>query len=90
MVGPRTESGKTLAYFTSLLTLLDENNKELQAMILTHELAMQIYRVLEQLVSGTSIQIDVFIEVVQISSKIEKLKQKPPSIGRYTRPNIRA
>lgn len=78
----KTGSGKTLAYLLPLLTLLDENNKELQAMILapTHELAMQIYRVLEELVSSTSIQIDVFIGSANIKRQIEKLKKQKPQV----------
>ncbi|WNF36330.1 DEAD/DEAH box helicase [Bacillaceae bacterium IKA-2] len=78
----KTGSGKTLAYLLPLLTKLDENNKELQAMILapTQELAMQIYRVMEELVEETNIQVDVFIGNANIKRQIEKLKKQKPQV----------
>lgn len=78
----KTGSGKTLAYLLPLLTKLDENNKELQGMILapTHELAMQIYRVLEELTEDTNINIDVFIGSANIKRQLEKLKKQKPQV----------
>lgn len=78
----KTGSGKTLAYLLPLLTKLDENNKELQAMILapTHELAMQIFRVIEALVEESSIQVDVFIGSANVKRQIEKLKKQKPQV----------
>ncbi len=78
----KTGSGKTLAYLLPLLTTLDENNKELQGLILapTHELAMQIYRVLEELVAETNINIDVFIGSANIKRQLEKLKKQKPQV----------
>jgi superfamily II DNA/RNA helicase len=78
----KTGSGKTFAFLLPLLTLLDESNKELQAIILapTHELAMQIYRVLEVLVEKTDIHIDVFIGSANIKRQLEKLKKQKPQV----------
>ncbi|OIJ22246.1 RNA helicase [Anaerobacillus alkalidiazotrophicus] len=78
----KTGSGKTLAFLLPLLSKVDEANKELQAMILapTHELAMQIYRVVEELVTETNIQIDVFIGSANIKRQIDKLKKQKPQV----------
>ncbi|MCT8140478.1 DEAD/DEAH box helicase [Anaerobacillus sp. CMMVII] len=78
----KTGSGKTLAYLLPLLTKMDENNKELQGMVLapTHELAMQIYRVMEELVAETNFQIDVFIGSANVKRQLEKLKKQKPQI----------
>jgi superfamily II DNA/RNA helicase len=78
----KTGSGKTLAYLLPLLTNMDENNKELQGIVLapTHELAMQIYRVLEELVVETSFNIDVFIGSANVKRQLEKLKKQKPQI----------
>ncbi len=77
-----TGSGKTLAYLLPLLTKLDPNNKELQAIILapTHELAMQIFRVMEQLIVETDFHIDVFIGSANIKRQLEKLKKQKPQM----------
>lgn len=78
----KTGSGKTLAYLLPMLTKLDESNSELQGMILapTHELAMQIYRVVEELVVGTNIHTDVFIGSANIKRQLEKLKKQKPQV----------
>lgn len=78
----KTGSGKTLAYLLPLLTILDENKKELQAVVLapTQELAMQIYRVMEALVEETNFQIDVFIGSANIKRQLEKLKKQKPQV----------
>ncbi|OIJ17416.1 RNA helicase [Anaerobacillus alkalilacustris] len=78
----KTGSGKTLAFLLPLLSKVDEANKELQAMILapTHELAMQIYRVVEELVTETNIQIDVFIGSANIKRQLDKLKKQKPQV----------
>jgi superfamily II DNA/RNA helicase len=78
----KTGSGKTLAYLLPLLTMVDENNKELQGLILapTQELAMQIFRVMEVLTEGTNLQIDVFIGSANIKRQLEKLKKQKPQV----------
>jgi superfamily II DNA/RNA helicase len=78
----KTGSGKTLAYLLPLLTGMDEANKELQGIVLapTHELAMQIFRVMEELVAGTSFNIDVFIGSANIKRQLDKLKKQKPQI----------
>lgn len=79
----KTGSGKTLAYLLPLVTKLDQGNKGLQGLILapTHELAMQIYRVLEELVVETDIYIDVFIGSANIKRQLEKLKKQKPQVA---------
>lgn len=78
----KTGSGKTLAYLLPLLTKLDPNNKELQAVVLapTHELAMQIYRVVDELTNNAPILTDVFIGSANIKRQIEKLKKQKPQM----------
>lgn len=78
----KTGSGKTFAFLLPLLTMVDENNKELQAIVLapTHELAMQIFRVLEVLVEETDLHIDVFIGSANIKRQLEKLKKQKPQV----------
>ncbi|MFN7252355.1 MAG: DEAD/DEAH box helicase [Anaerobacillus sp.] len=78
----KTGSGKTLAYLLPLLSGMDESNKELQGIVLapTHELAMQIFRVMEELVAGTSFNIDVFIGSANIKRQLDKLKKQKPQI----------
>ncbi|RXJ02595.1 DEAD/DEAH box helicase [Anaerobacillus alkaliphilus] len=78
----KTGSGKTLAYLLPLLTKMDESVKDLQGIVLapTHELAMQIYRVLEELVADTNFNIDVFIGSANIKRQLEKLKKQKPQI----------
>lgn len=78
----KTGSGKTLAYLLPLLTNMDETNKELQGIVLapTHELAMQIFRVMEELTAETSFNIDVFIGSANIKRQLDKLKKQKPQI----------
>lgn len=78
----KTGSGKTLAYLLPLLTNMDETNKELQGIVLapTHELAMQIFRVMEELTADTSFNIDVFIGSANIKRQLDKLKKQKPQI----------
>ncbi len=80
----KTGSGKTLAYLLPLLMKMDASVKDLQGIVLapTHELAMQIYRVLEELVAeaDTSFYIDVFIGSANVKRQLEKLKKQKPQI----------
>lgn len=78
----KTGSGKTLAYLLPLLTKMNVEQKELQAMILapTQELAMQIYRVVEGLTEGTGLTTDSFIGNANVKRQLEKLKKQKPQL----------
>ena len=79
-----TGTGKTLAYLLPIFERLDQDKKELQALILapTHELAMQIHRQAQQLAEKA--QLDIvsvpIIGQVNIARQIESLKSKPQLI----------
>ena len=79
-----TGSGKTLAYLLPLIQKIDRQQKATQVIILTptHELGIQIQRVIETLVreSGWEISSLPLIGNVNIARQIEKLKQKPQII----------
>lgn len=76
-----TGTGKTLAYLLPIFQNIDTLKKETQAMILTptHELAIQIQRVIETLSenSGLKVTSTAIIGNVNILRQIDKLKQKP-------------
>jgi len=76
-----TGTGKTLAYLLPLLCRIDPAVSELQAMVLapTHELAIQIQRVVGTLVqnSGLPIRTVLLIGGTAIPRQLEKLKKKP-------------
>lgn len=81
VVESETGTGKTLAYILPLFKKIDTGKNQMQAIILTptHELAIQVLRVIEQLslqsevkVSSTSI-----IGNVNIKRQIDNLKKKP-------------
>ena len=76
-----TGTGKTLAYLLPLLCRIDPAVAELQAMVLapTHELAIQIQRVVGTLVqnSGLPIRTVLLIGGTAIPRQLEKLKKKP-------------
>lgn len=78
----KTGSGKTLAYLLPLISKLEEGNKDLQGIILapTQELAMQIFRVVEELMENTSFTIDAFIGNANIKRQLEKLKKQKPQL----------
>lgn len=90
MLVSRTGSGKTLAYLLPILSRVDPEHGAVQAVILapTHELAMQITRVAQDLIraSGLPIRIQSLIGGAAASRQIEGLKKKPHvvvgSIGR--------
>jgi superfamily II DNA/RNA helicase len=73
-------TGKTLAYLLPIFQRIDTLKRETQAMILTptHELAIQIQRVIEILAcnSGLAVTSAVIIGNVNITRQIEKLKEK--------------
>ncbi|KGP76988.1 helicase [Desulfosporosinus sp. Tol-M] len=74
-------TGKTLAYLLPIFQKIDTLKRETQAMILTptHELAIQIQRVIEILAcnSGLAVTSAAIIGNVNITRQIEKLKEKP-------------
>lgn len=85
MIGQsETGSGKTLAYLLPIIQALDIEKKVNQGLILapTHELALQIHRVIERLAqnSGLPVTSAVIIGNVNIARQIEKLKEKPQLI----------
>lgn len=88
----RTGSGKTLAYLLPLLSRVDPEKPDVQAVILapTHELAMQIYRVGAELARDADlpVRLQPLIGGVATARQIEGLKKKPHivvgSAGRLT------
>jgi superfamily II DNA/RNA helicase len=76
-----TGTGKTLAYLLPLFQKIDTAKREMQALILvpTHELAIQIQRVIELLStdSGLAITSTPIIGNVNITRQVEKLRDKP-------------
>ncbi len=81
MLVSRTGSGKTLAYLLPILSRIDSSRTALQAVVLapTHELAMQITRVAQELirVAGLPIRVQALIGGAASSRQIEGLKKKP-------------
>lgn len=81
IVKSQTGSGKTLAYLLPLFEKIDAEKKEMQAIILvpTHELAIQVTRVIEILSKndGTPIRSALVIGNVNVNRQVEKLKEKP-------------
>lgn len=79
-----TGSGKTLAYLLPVMQRIDRQQRATQVIILTptHELGIQIQRVIETLVreAGWEISSLPLIGNVNIARQIEKLKQKPQII----------
>ncbi|MCZ8519220.1 MULTISPECIES: DEAD/DEAH box helicase [Paenibacillus] len=75
----QTGTGKTLAYVLPVLQKLDENLREVQALVLvpTRELGMQIVQTVEQLTKGTGLRVQQLIGGASIDRQIEKLRTKP-------------
>ena len=76
-----TGTGKTLAYLLPIIQKVDEEKKEVQALVLTptHELAIQVQRQIERIVNNSKAKVTatVLIGDVNIKRQIEKLKEKP-------------
>lgn len=76
-----TGTGKTLAYVLPILERVDADKREMQVLILapTHELVMQIYKVIENLskAAGKSVTAVPIIGEANITRQIERLKEKP-------------
>ena len=79
-----TGSGKTLAYLCPVLSRMDVQSAQVQALILapTHELVMQIYRQAVQLSKDAELNIrcQSIIGEANINNQITKLKEKPQLI----------
>ncbi|MCG7212978.1 DEAD/DEAH box helicase [Paenibacillus mucilaginosus] len=75
----QTGTGKTLAYALPVLQKLDENLREVQALVLvpTRELGMQIVQTVEELTKGTGLRVQQLIGGASIDRQIEKLRTKP-------------
>jgi len=81
IVQSETGTGKTLAYLLPLYKKINTSAREMQAIILvpTHELAIQVLRVIEDLSHNSDIKVSAvpIIGNVNIDRQIEKLKEKP-------------
>jgi superfamily II DNA/RNA helicase len=81
IVQSETGTGKTLAYLIPLFCKINAAVREMQAIILvpTHELAIQVLRVIELLSQNSDVKISAapIIGNVNIDRQIEKLKEKP-------------
>ena len=80
-----TGTGKTLAYLLPVMQMLDENIRQVQAVILapTYELGMQVARTAGSLAgeAGLSIGVQGIIGAANIRRQIENLKKKPQMIA---------
>lgn len=81
IVQSETGTGKTLAYLLPLYKKINTSMKEMQVIILvpTHELAIQVQRVIEGLSQNSDIKVSStpIIGNVNIDRQIEKLREKP-------------
>ncbi|MEN0648460.1 DEAD/DEAH box helicase [Caldifermentibacillus hisashii] len=74
-----TGTGKTLAYIIPILERLNEDKKDIQAVILvpSRELAMQILDEVRKFTKGTEIVSYSFIGGANLKKQVEKLKSRP-------------
>lgn len=74
-----TGTGKTYAYLLPILTKVDLEKKDVQAIVLapTHELVMQIAREAEGLLPAAAGAVVSIIGGVDIKRQVERLKKKP-------------
>lgn len=79
----KTGSGKTLAFLLPVIQKIEQENKELQALILapTNELAAQIFDVVKELTADSPIVSDLFLGSANIKRQLEKLKKSKPQIA---------
>lgn len=84
IVESATGSGKTHSFLLPILNNLEENNKSVQALILspTRELAMQLYQVCMQLVKHSNVEINVALSIggADREAEIKKYEKKQPQI----------
>lgn len=74
-----TGTGKTLVYLLPIVSKLDPDSKDLQALILapTHELVMQIFREAELLLAKLGLTAAALIGGANPQRQLEKLKSRP-------------
>lgn len=74
-----TGTGKTYAYLLPILTKVDMQKKDVQAIVLapTHELVMQIAREAEGLLPAAPGAVQPIIGGVDVKRQVERLKKKP-------------
>lgn len=74
-----TGSGKTLAYLLPLFEKINEDNKNVQAVILasSHELVMQIHQEIQKWTEGSSIHSVSLIGGANVKRQLDKLKKRP-------------
>ena len=78
----QTGTGKTLAYLLPVLSRLDPDRQELQAIVIapTHELSMQIVQVIRDLTDGGKLFAQQLIGGANIRHQVERLKKRPPIV----------
>jgi len=78
----QTGTGKTLAYLLPMLSKLDPDRTELQAIVIapTHELSMQIVQVIRDLTEGGPLFAQQLIGGANVRHQIERLKKRPPIV----------
>ncbi|QRG65365.1 DEAD/DEAH box helicase [Brevibacillus choshinensis] len=79
LVESPTGTGKTFAYLLPLLSKINMDKKDVQAIVLapTHELVMQIAREAERLLPSTEHAVLPIIGGVDVKRQVERLKKKP-------------
>jgi len=79
LVESPTGTGKTFAYLLPLLSKIDVERKDVQAIVLapTHELVMQIAREAERLLPAHEHAVVPIIGGVDVKRQVERLKKKP-------------
>lgn len=77
-----TGTGKTLAYLLPLLQRIDEEKKDVQAVILapSRELVMQIFQEIQKWAVGSKISGVSLIGGTNVKNQLEKLKKRPQII----------
>lgn len=78
----QTGTGKTLAYLLPVLSRLDPERSELQAVVIapTQELSMQIVKVIRHLTDGGPLSVQQLIGGANVRHQIERLKKRPPIV----------
>ena len=82
VVESATGSGKTHSFLLPIFQNLDENNKNVQAVILspTRELAAQLFNVAKEIVEGTEVDVRLFIGGQNRETEIKRLSTSQPQV----------
>lgn len=82
VVESATGSGKTHSFLLPIFQNLDENNKNVQAVILspTRELAAQLFNVAKEIVEGTEVDVRLFIGGQNRENEIKRLSSSQPQV----------